>query len=82
MQDVWIVCPHCGHKWRDAFSENPVETNPRRVGWYPNKRQWWVIWIAAILIVIGLMVGYESDGKWTFAFCVVLISSLLVWKLQ
>jgi hypothetical protein len=50
-----------------------------RGGWYPNKRQWWVIWIAAVLVVMGLMTG--QDGV-MFAICVTIIGGLLVWKFQ
>jgi len=82
MNDQWVACPHCGHRWRDVLIERPEPKEPqrRRAGWYPNRRQWWVIWIAALLIVIGLMSG-SSDGV-TFALCTGLIAILLVWKLN
>jgi hypothetical protein len=48
-----------------------------RDGWYPNQRQWWVIWIAAALVVIGLM-----SGEVAVALSAAIIGGLLVWKFQ
>jgi hypothetical protein len=80
MEDSWVACPRCGHQWGgEREAQWKPEPSLQRTGWYPNKRQWWVIWIAAILAVSGLMAG--ADGI-MFAFCVVLIGALLVWKLQ
>jgi hypothetical protein len=53
--------------------------NLQRTGWYPNTRQWWAIWITAILVVLGLMAGGEGM---MFAVCVALIGALLVWRLS
>lgn len=49
-----------------AEGEKP-KASLQRAGLYPNKRQWWIVWIAVILIVMGLMAG--GDGM-MFAFCV------------
>jgi hypothetical protein len=62
-----------------AGTPNRAEQKEVPRGWYPNSRQRWVIWIAAILAVLGLMIG---DNGLRFAFCVALLGGLLVWKLQ
>lgn len=80
MESEWVACPHCGTKtWDGQVEEQREYGAPRRAGWYPNRRQWWVIWITAILGVIGLMNGGEGA---VFAFCVTIIGVLLVWRLQ
>ena len=80
MEDGWVACPMCGHKWEDTLAEGQKPKSGRQMtGWYPNKRQWWIIWTAAILVVMGLMAGGEGM---MFALCVALIGALLVWKLQ
>jgi hypothetical protein len=30
--------------------------------WYPNRAQWWVIWVVAAIVCIGLAGGYEETG--------------------
>jgi uncharacterized membrane protein YvbJ len=79
MEEGWVACPRCGHQWGEPQKQWEPDFSSRRSGWYPNKRQWWVIWIAAVLVVSGLMAGAEGI---MFAFCVALIGALLVWKLQ
>jgi hypothetical protein len=48
-------------------------------GWYPNGRQWWVIWITAFVAVVALL---NSADSVMFALCVALIGGLLVWRFQ
>jgi uncharacterized membrane protein YvbJ len=80
MDDGWVACPRCGHKWEDGQARPLMpESSFQRTGLYPNKRQWWVIWIAAGLIVAGLLAG--SNGI-MFALSAALIGALLVWKFQ
>jgi MFS superfamily sulfate permease-like transporter len=51
---------------RDELERREPNANFQRASWYPNKRQWWVIWIVAILIVVGLL--NRAEGV-MFAFC-------------
>ena len=50
--------------------------------WYPNKAQWWVIWIVALLasFIFVNSVHWRNQGV-TFAFCLVGLGALLVWQL-
>ena len=48
--------------------------------WYPNKTQWRVIWIAAILATLFLSGGTGSFV--VFGLCIVGLGALLVWMLQ
>lgn len=81
MDEDWVACPSCGHRWGREAATQGQDLHPisRTGGWYPNKRQWFVIWIVAVLIVSGLMIG--GDG-FMFALCSTIVGSLLVWKLQ
>jgi hypothetical protein len=80
MEDTWVACPRCGHAWDDKLAQRQgAETQPRRTSWYPSKQQWWVIWSATALVVMGVMAG---GAGLTFAFCVTLVGLLVVWKLQ
>jgi hypothetical protein len=79
MDDGWVACPRCGHRWEVELERREPKSNVERRSWYPNKRQWWIIWVAAILIVAGLMAGAEGI---MFAFCAALIGALLIWKFQ
>ena len=75
-----VACPRCGQMRETEFLEHPEPLlTSQKGGWYPAKRQWWVIWITAILVVIGLMNGQEGA---MFAFCSALIGALVVWRLQ
>lgn len=47
--------------------------------WYPNKAQWIVIWILAVIVSIGLIGLYEGAGLLVGA---VIIGGLLIWQLS
>ena len=55
--------------------------------WYPNKAQWWVIWIAALLAmwtwIEAADTGYRSRSDVTerVAGSIIIIGGLLVWQL-
>jgi uncharacterized membrane protein YvbJ len=81
MQQGWVACPRCGHRWEDESYQIPRSgAAVQKAGWYPNRRQWWVIWIAAALIVTGFMLA-GGNGV-LFAFCVAFVGGLIVWRLQ
>jgi len=48
--------------------------------WYPNRVQWRVIWIAAVLAIIAL--SARLDSATAFSVSIVGLGALLVWKLQ
>ena len=52
--------------------------------WYPNKRQWWVIWISAILVILLMLLRvpglYLSDAAIYYGIIIIIIGSLLVWQ--
>jgi len=52
--------------------------------WYPNKHQWWVIWIAAIIAFWVLATGDTNSNTQPFviAFGIVGLGLLLVWQLS
>jgi len=51
--------------------------------WYPNKAQWWVIWITAILITLLIMMdAREETEPLHIGACVLIIGILLTWKLS
>ena len=81
MDEGWVACPRCGHRWADVALEKSKQVGlaDQSIGWYPNRRQWWTIWITAFVMVVALLNG--ADGV-VFAFCAALIGALLVWRLQ
>lgn len=46
--------------------------------WCPNKAQWWVIWITALIVCVRLLVAFEFTG---FMLDAVIVGGLLVWRL-
>jgi hypothetical protein len=49
--------------------------------WYPNKSQWWVIWIVFVVasyFFVGSMWG--DKATLALAFCVLVFGGLLVWR--
>jgi len=51
--------------------------------WYPNKAQWWVIWVVAILAsFVFVLNSYASNQGIVFGACVVGLGALLVWQLS
>lgn len=81
IEEEWIACPHCGQRYdRVSQTQRNSDSDFRKTeGWYPNKRQWWVIWIAAVLVVAGLMNGVEGA---MFALSAAIVGGLVVWRLQ
>jgi hypothetical protein len=47
--------------------------------WYPSSAQWWVLWIVAIIVCLGLLVTYDVMGLVPGA---VIIGALLIWRLS
>jgi len=51
--------------------------------WYPNKAQWWVIWITAILLILLIMVDASGETEPShLGASILIIGSLLVWQLS
>ena len=52
--------------------------------WYPNKKQWPVIWTAFLMAAILFIGGVSNDesGAIAASFCVLVLGALLVWKLS
>ena len=51
--------------------------------WHPNKAQWWVIWIAAILASFVLVVNVSSSEQGIVrGVCILGLGALLVWQLN
>ena len=50
--------------------------------WYPNKKQWPVIWTAFLMAAILFIGGVSNDepGVIAASFCVLVLGALLVWK--
>lgn len=49
--------------------------------WYPNRAQWWVIWITT-LVVLALWIGvaeYSGDQENRFVVSLAVVGMLLVW---
>ena len=81
IEEGWVACPRCGQRYENNPQEEPYTSAhaPRAGSWYPNKRQWWAIWITAGLVVAGLLNG--SDGV-MFALSAAIVGGLIVWRLQ
>jgi hypothetical protein len=57
--------------------QQPDDHVPRS-GWYPNKGQWWAIWITAGIVGLGLLSTGESVGL----LAVAMWGGLLIWQLS
>jgi Sec-independent protein secretion pathway component TatC len=52
--------------------------------WYPNKAQWWVIWVVFVVasfLFVGAMSG-PDETMLALASCVLVFGGLLVWRLN
>jgi hypothetical protein len=47
--------------------------------WYPNKAQWWVIWITGILLSVAVLAAMDTVG---FIVVIPLLGGLLILQLS
>lgn len=75
-------CYQCGSPVPVQTVADPAPTDQRlnvtEPAWYPSKAQWWVIWITAGIVGVGLL----STGAGIALLAIVMWGGLLVWQLS